>query len=565
MNRSLLLHRYAVATAAATFLLLIAGGLVTSTDSGLAVPDWPLSYGTWMPPMVGGILYEHGHRMIAATVGLMILVLAVWLGWVERRRWVRYLGYSALAGVVFQGMLGGMTVLFLLPAPVSIAHACLGPTVFCLIWCLAGVTAPSWRDAPRAVEDRRTPSLQRLTAGVAIMAAMQLLLGAVLRHTGDGVGWHVVGAIALAASAVWMLRRAQTAADAPAALRSGMARVAALILAQLGLGIAAWRDSQHAIVVTGHVVLGALILAQAVWLVWQARRHTIAVCQVPLRAYLELTKPRVTALVVVTAGVGFGLAMTSATPFALLVSVLFGTALTAGGANALNQWSERQYDALMERTSRRPIPSGRMSGELARRVGWALCVGGVVFLAAQVNLVAAGLAAASAVTYLCVYTPLKRRTSLCTLAGAIPGALPPLIGWAGARARLDAEAWWLFAILFLWQLPHFLAIAVLYREDYQRAGFRMLPVTEPDGITTARHIFLYGLVLVPVSLMPALSGMATEWYFVAAFLASAAFLAVGSRAALVRSLPSMRRLFLASVLYLPLLMGCLALDRWYLG
>jgi len=553
-----------MATTAATFLLLIAGGLVTSTDSGLAVPDWPLSYGTWWPPMVGGIAYEHGHRMVAATVGLMVLLLAVWLGCVERRRWVRYLGYGALAAVVLQGILGGMTVLFLLPAPVSVAHACLGPTVFCLLWCVAHATAPSWQEAPRMVVDAGRPSLRRLTLAVAGLTLGQVGLGAVLRHTGLGWSWHLIGAVAVAVAAAWLARRASVA-DVSAVLRRGARQLGLLIFLQLVLGWWTWR-SQHGVgAATAHVAVGSLVLAQAVWLAWQARRVIAGDGRGRLAVYLELTKPRVTALVVITTAVGFWVALASAQALPLLIPVLIGTTLAAGGANALNQWSERRYDALMARTAGRPIPSGRMPPESARRFGWALCVGGVIWLAAAVNPVAAAIAAASAATYLFLYTPLKRRTALCTLAGAIPGALPPLIGWAGARGRLDPEAWWLFAILFMWQLPHFLAIAVLYCEDYRRAGFRMLPVVEPDGFTTARQIFLYGLVLLPVSLMPTITGMATGWYFAAALVASAGFLAVSSQAALVRSRPAMRRLFFASIVYLPLLLGCLAVDKHFIG
>ena len=182
--RRLLLHRYAIATAIATFLLLIAGGLVTSTDSGLAVPDWPLSYGMWFPPMVGGILYEHGHRMIAGVVGIMILVLAIWLRNVEPRRWVRWLGYSAFGAVILQALLGGVTVLLLLPPRVSIAHACLGQTVFCLVVGLAWCTTPGWSSALPQEGNWQPRMLAFLGVGIALLTALQLLLGAIIRHTG---------------------------------------------------------------------------------------------------------------------------------------------------------------------------------------------------------------------------------------------------------------------------------------------------------------------------------------------------------------------------------------------
>jgi protoheme IX farnesyltransferase len=277
--------------------------------------------------------------------------------------------------------------------------------------------------------------------------------------------------------------------------------------------------------------------------------------------YLELTKPRVTALVLVTVLAGFWLGLRLIEQWALLAPLLVGTALTAGGANALNQWSERLPDALMQRTKHRPLPAGRMPPERARRFGWCLAVGGIVLLAVGVNWPAALLAAISADSYVMLYTPLKRRTNLCTLVGAIPGALPPVIGWAGARGEVGSGAVALFAILFLWQLPHFLAIEVLYRDDYARAGFRMLPLDDEDGLRTARQLLLYATVLLPVSLFPTLLGLAGPRYFYGALVLGLLILAAAARAALLRSLPVMRQLFRVSVLYLPLLLSLLAADK----
>ena len=199
-------RRFAILTAVATFGLLIAGSLVTSTDSGLAVPDWPLSYGTLFPPMVGGILFEHGHRLIASVVGLLILVLAAWLWRVEPRRWMRRLGYGALAAVIIQGILGGLTVLLLLPPQISIAHACLAQTVFCLVVALAAALSPSWAERPSRVADPARPSLRALGLAVALAAAVQLLLGALIRHTGTGVAAHVGGAARCVSPACWRCR-----------------------------------------------------------------------------------------------------------------------------------------------------------------------------------------------------------------------------------------------------------------------------------------------------------------------------------------------------------------------
>ena len=277
--------------------------------------------------------------------------------------------------------------------------------------------------------------------------------------------------------------------------------------------------------------------------------------------YAELTKPRLTALVLVTAAAGFWMGMRSMAQLSWLVPLLFGIALAVGGANALNQWSERVPDSLMQRTKRRPLPSGRLHPEEARRFGLLLTVGGVLCLAVSVDVLSAALTMLSIASYVFLYTPLKRMTPLCTLVGAIPGALPPMIGWAAARQTLGIEAWALFAILFVWQLPHFLAIAFLFRDDYAQAGFQMLPVLDRDGTVAAREIVLYGFALVPVSLFPAFLGMAGPVYFAGAFLLSTALLVISIRAALRRSMASVRQLFLASVIYLPLLLGLLSLTK----
>ena len=277
--------------------------------------------------------------------------------------------------------------------------------------------------------------------------------------------------------------------------------------------------------------------------------------------YIALTKPRLSGLVLMTTAVGYWLGMRPRDPLGGLIPVCVGTALVVGGANALNQWWERDADALMRRTRHRPLPSGRVSPRAAWRFGAGLSVIGLLVLAIGVNGLAALLAALGWVSYLLLYTPAKRWTPLCTLIGAIPGAVPILIGWAGGRGTLDLEAWSLFAILFIWQLPHFLALAVLYREDYALARFPMLPLIEPDGSIASRQILLYGVALLPISLFPAMTGVATAPYFYGAFLLGLVFVALAVRAAWTRSRRSARELFLGSVLYLPALLGWLALNR----
>ena len=262
------MHRYAKLTAIATFLLLIAGGLVTSTDSGLAVPDWPLSYGMFFPPMVGGIAYEHGHRMIAALVGVMILALALWLCVAESRPWVRRLGYAALIAVAIQALLGGLTVRLMLPPAVSIAHACLGQTVFCLIVAVAYATSPSFEQR----SDGGAATLQPLGMVVAALAAAQLLLGAMIRHTGYGVMWHLSGAGALLAALIVLSVRAKRVAGRTAPWFRHIRRLHALVGSQILIGLLVYTHRASVPLRTAHVALGALVLAQSVILAWDLHR-----------------------------------------------------------------------------------------------------------------------------------------------------------------------------------------------------------------------------------------------------------------------------------------------------
>ncbi|MBI4598281.1 MAG: COX15/CtaA family protein [Candidatus Omnitrophica bacterium] len=265
-------HRYAIATAIATFFLLIAGSLVTSTDSGLAVPDWPLSYGVFFPPMVGGIFYEHGHRMIAGLVGLMILGLAVWLWRREDRRWVKRLAAAALAAVVLQVLLGGLTVLLLLPPQISIAHACLGQAVFCLVVCIAQATSPGWVEPPARRDHPAGRTLGRFGVAAAVIAAIQLLLGAIIRHTGFGVWWHITGAVLLIGTVTAVSLTTKRFVGRQALWRGHVLRLHALVGIQLLVGIGVFFSRGSVPLRTVHVALGALVLAQAVVLAWSMLR-----------------------------------------------------------------------------------------------------------------------------------------------------------------------------------------------------------------------------------------------------------------------------------------------------
>ncbi len=277
--------------------------------------------------------------------------------------------------------------------------------------------------------------------------------------------------------------------------------------------------------------------------------------------YWVLTKPEVNFLVVISTLAGFYVALRGALDLSLLVNTLLGTLLVASGTGTLNQYIERHSDASMRRTARRPLPAGRIKAVEALLFGILLAVSGGLLLWVEVNPLASVLALLTLITYLLVYTPLKKRTSLCTLIGAFPGAMPPLIGWAAVRGSLNAESLVLYMILFLWQFPHFLAIAWMYREDYSRAGLRMLPPEDPDGHLTSRQIIAFLVALVLVSMVPALIGQAGKVYLFGAVLLGSYFLLHGARLAKNRTNALARRLVLASVLYLPLVFGLLMFDK----
>ena len=284
-----------------------------------------------------------------------------------------------------------------------------------------------------------------------------------------------------------------------------------------------------------------------------------------MRDYIELTKPRITWLILMSTGIGYFFGLPSHAwreiNWLLLLHTIFGTGLIASGTAALNQWYERAADLKMHRTAGRPLPSGRLTAPRALAFGIALSVAGFVELWLGVNLLSGLIGAFTLASYLFLYTPMKQRTWWSTTVGAVPGAMPPMIGYAAASGAITRESWVLFAILFLWQFPHFYSIAWMYKEDYARAGIRMLPVVDPDCRSTARQIVLYGIALIPVSLVPGMLGMTGRIYFIGALILGLLYLYSGVRVALERTLVRARAVLLTSVLYLPLIYGLMLLDR----
>lgn len=295
-------------------------------------------------------------------------------------------------------------------------------------------------------------------------------------------------------------------------------------------------------------------------LIWCYPMTVLALPRARALDFIALGKPRIVAFIVLTVVAGYLLAPGDAGPVALLQAVI-GTTLVAAGTNALNQLFERDVDALMRRTERRPLAAGRLSPTAGAAFAWGTGLGGVAWLAFFTNPTTAALAALTLLSYVFLYTPLKRRSTLATLVGAVPGALPIVGGWTAGGGELGPGAWVLFWIMFLWQLPHFLALSWMYREDYRRAGLRMLSVTDGDGSETFRQAGLYALALFPVSLMPTVLGLSGTPYFFGALLMSGWLVAVCLRAGRVRSPRSAGRLFAASNLYLPLLLLLMVLNR----
>ena len=277
--------------------------------------------------------------------------------------------------------------------------------------------------------------------------------------------------------------------------------------------------------------------------------------------FIELVKPRLVVMILITTAAGFYLGAQQTVDWLRCLHTLVGAGLTAAGVLGLNQYLERDVDAQMKRTQERPLPGGRMHPLTALLIGAILTGGGMLYLTISVNMLSGFVISLIVVSYLFLYTPLKRKTSLCTLIGAVPGALPPVVGWVAARGSLTGEAWVLFTILFLWQIPHSLAIAYIYREDYANAGFRLLPVIHPDGTSTCRQIVVNCVALLGIGLLPTLYNIAGSVYFFTALLSGVGFLAVGIYLARTRSVKAARYLLYASLLYLPLVFVTMALDK----
>jgi protoheme IX farnesyltransferase len=616
-------RRFTFLTSLLTLCLIYAGSLVTSTGSGLSVPDWPTTYGENMftfpvSRWVGGIFYEHSHRLLASLVGFLILVQAFWVGSRDRR--VRAAAYAALAAVIAQGVLGGVTVLLGLSPLVSVLHGVLGQTLFALTVYIAYSQSREREtrltEKPLSLESHT--AVTRAALGATALVYLQLIFGAMMRHNGAGLAVpdfplmggrlvplfdtemfgvidrmrfemllppvtagqiaihlaHRAGAIAVAFGAVWVTRTVLRVAREDGRLVRHVVIFDALVFLQAALGALTIWSAKDVYLTSLHVVAGAALLGWSSLLVLRASRVGGASAGVPnapegpssaigdfVAGCWELSKPRLNLMVIVSAAIGYLFAGSGELDLGRFVTTLVGIGIAGAGASALNQYLERDYDAQMERTRLRPIPRGAMSPFGALLYGLAATLGGVFLLVGRVNLLAGFVILLTAFLYVLVYTPIKRLTWLNTSVGAIPGALPPVAGWAAATGELGAGALALFVVLFIWQHPHFFAIAWMHRRDYAAGGFRMLPVVEPDGASTFRLISIFSILLGgAAALVPAMAGELGAVYVCGALVLGAGIFAFGLAADRSRSVESARRLFRASLAYIPALLFFAILD-----
>jgi protoheme IX farnesyltransferase len=568
-------HHVALVLVGATLGLIFIGGLVTSTHSGLSVPDWPLSYGRLMPRMVGGILFEHGHRMVAALVGLLTIVTVVVFRR-DPRAWVRRATWAALGLVIVQGVLGGLTVLLKLPKPVSIAHGAMAQTFFCLTVALAVWSSPAWKkNVVSSLSDSDIP-LPHIALLLFLSLYVQLVLGTVVRHTGHAIGLHVVNAGLILFWVGWIFHRLTGEHMGDHILWRTALGIGGVYFLQASLGVvtllsltvASWTLHPAAAVfwTTAHVMVGAALLGLSVALLLLSwRRFPGIFTSARVKDYLALTKPGISVMAAVTALAGFLLGSAGTLDGARLGHTALGTLLVSSGACALNMLFERDVDARMRRTESRPLPARRLHPGEALFLGVLLLSVGIVYLAGFVNGITAGVAGVTASLYLYVYTPLKKISALNTVFGAVAGALPPVMGWTAAAGRLEVGAWVLFSILFFWQFPHFFSLAWLYREDYARAGLSMLPVVEGNGIGTSRRIVATTVALLAASFLPVVFQSAGVVYAVSAGVLGTGLLVLGCHFSRDRSPLRARRLFLASVAYLPVLLAILVFDGVWWG
>lgn len=577
-------HRYSVFTAICGLFLIFAGAFVTSTGSGLSVPDWPLSFGTLFPEMTGGVFYEHGHRLIAGFVATLTVGLAIWAKLKIQSRLIRNFTYVAVGAVVAQAVLGGMTVLLQLPTWTSMSHAFLGQTFVGILWLIALFSSSTWERVTR--DDQKNTLLPHLSMFFVWIIFVQLFLGAWMRHIGAGLAipdfptsmgawippmfnyWikvhfaHRVGALSIFfftigyATYVFLKHREFKAVEKFTKL------ILVLVLIQISLGAFVIWTGKNAMITSLHVVCGASILSAVLLLAAVSlktfNRHKSYLL---LLDYLSLGKPRITIMVCMTAYVGFYLASRTGIDISRLMWTLCSVFLVSFGSCSLNQVVEVGADQAMDRTKNRPLAAGRLSLTQGIIVSCSTILLGLFIMWFEVNMIATVFVLASFLGYIIFYTPLKKVTTLNTLVGAIPGALPPVIGWVAATGEFTYQAFLLFVIMFFWQLPHFLAIAWMFADDYKRGKMRMLPINDISGGMTTRQALLYTIALIPIGLIPSFVGMAGKFYFFGTLIVSIWFLRKVYHFYKTRQTAQARSVLMSSLMYLPLVFLLMIMDK----
>ncbi|MHC4402147.1 MAG: heme o synthase [Planctomycetota bacterium] len=595
-------HRTAWVLVCATFPLIWMGGLVTSYSAGMAVVDWPGTYDHffwyplkhWLPNVNWDVFLEHSHRLIARGVGLISIVLAVLLWSMVRRPWSRWLAIAVVVGVVSQGVLGGLRVLAneVLLAKI---HGCTGPLFFALGAAVVVVTSRAWWEQRRQGVRDAGRLLRWLAVGTTAAVYLQIILGAQLRHVpaATAPGWwllwvwlHVIVAGLAAVEVFWLAALVvRRMAGQPMLVRRACA-LAGLFGLQLALGAAAWvtnygwpnwfRDyvwpleytvvaegPLQALLTTAHVAVGSLTLVAALsltmWLFRPPGRSDARDWLATAATYWRLCRPRIVGLVLVTMLAAALVAGERVPPWYVLLHAMVGTGLVVIGAIALNQRAERSANAQMARTAGRPLPSGHLSERGAFVFGTVATLAGLAYLALLVSPVVVLAAAVSWVLYVWVYTPLKLRSAWQTPVGAFAGAMPVLLGAAAAGAPLSPTALALFGVLYLWQFPHAMAIAWLYRDQFARAGIKLATVTDSSGRTAKRAAALGAILLLPVSLVPAWTGPGGWGYLICAVMFGVGYLLLTVRFIRRADDRSARWLLRFSFVYLPgVLVGLVA-------
>ncbi len=521
--------------------------------------------------MIGGIRFEHSHRMIAATVGFLTFGLTVWILREEKRHFMKVLAACASFAVLLQAILGGLTVKYLLPKPISIGHACLGQTFFCLVCALVLFLSKEWL-SPVKISSKTAFHFTRLSWTTFGFAYCQLVAGAIVRHThGQLLVAHIFIALLILIHAVFLNIKLFSDNSIQKKFLPQLLAIDGLLFLQLFLGLGAYTfkyalEKQalptvlEVLFTTAHQTTGALILANLLVLSLRATKLLQSENSKSSSEYLDLIKPRVTLTALWTACCGYILASPQPFNATKFLHMLLGAFLVGAGGNALNQFHEREIDQKMTRTQERPLPSRKMEPENALIFGWLLSLSGIVEIGVFVSIYAAFIALGIFLSYVYIYTPLKKVTALNTYVGAVPGALPVLLGWVGAAGSIDAKAISLFMLLFIWQLPHFFAIAWVYREDYKKGGLQMLSRDDKSGQKTSFQILFFSFLLLLASLLPFHLELAGSLYLFAA-LAGGGILVVMAYNLRKIKLVHASRFVGASIIYILVIFTLLIVDK----